>query len=477
MSSIAGAFIGLAPVLVAVAFVLIGFVNNAVPLDQLWRPMAIAVAAALAIQAVAVFALGWVRGSFWAFVAVGIVSGLFVLAGAAVLALTLFGLVARDSKRQYRLGGLLVAGVGATLLAVVALQGVARGAFDWEPIEIAAPEIGQLQAGPSIHLLMLDGYPREDLLAELGFDNGPFLSAMADIGFEAYAGSQSNYDRTPFSILTMLSMRHLDDISELDDVAGGTADQQRVAGRALLGAPLLDELESAGYRTRVVEGPVVHVPLGGAHLETSAGTATNFELDTLQRTPLAGVAEWFGFAMGQGRDHVTTTLDLFADPPDSPSFTFAHVMAPHAPFSFLADGSPAPAPPCYPATCAIFEGRPERLGWTDAEHWQRMVEHVEHVNALLLEAVGEIVADDPDAVIVLFSDHGMRVDDDQANMHRNLILARTPGEPGLFGESPTLVNVVPMLLNAYLGAEVPLLADQLYRSDDDPWFDVEPFAP
>ena len=33
-------FIGLSPALLAVAFVLIGFVNNAVPLDQLWRPLA-----------------------------------------------------------------------------------------------------------------------------------------------------------------------------------------------------------------------------------------------------------------------------------------------------------------------------------------------------------------------------------------------------------------------------------------------------
>ena len=69
------AFIGLAPVLVAVAFVLIGFVNNAVPLDQLWRPMAIAVAAALAIQAVAVLRARLGPGSFWAFVAVGVSGG------------------------------------------------------------------------------------------------------------------------------------------------------------------------------------------------------------------------------------------------------------------------------------------------------------------------------------------------------------------------------------------------------------------
>jgi hypothetical protein len=181
--------------------------------------------------------------------------------------------------------------------------------------------------------------------------------------------------------------------------------------------------------------------------------------------------------MDHGRQHLTATLALFSDPPPSPAFTLTHVMAPHAPFSFLSDGSPAPPPPCYPATCSVFEGRLERLGWTSEEHWDRMTEHLEHVNELLIDAVGSLVAEDPEAVIVLISDHGMLVDDDQANMHRNLILARTPGNPRLLGESPTLVNVMPALLNAYAGARIGPLADDLYRSDDEPWFDAVPFLP
>jgi hypothetical protein len=365
------------------------------------------------------------------------------------------------------------------LLAVLVAQGATRGAFDWSPIPVAARDTGPLTAGPSIHLLLLDGYPRADLLAEISFDNSTFLAAMAERGFDHYAASQSNYDRTPFSLLSLLSLRHFDEIHELDPFRGkgGIVEQERIAGRALLGLSLFDVLADAGYRTRVVESPVVHVPLGAADIVTSAGAATNFELDTLQRTPLAAVLEAFGFAMGQGRSHVTGTLDLFAGPPESPSFTLAHVMAPHAPFSFNADGSPAPAPPCYPATCAIFDGRVERLGWTADEHWARLVEHLQHLNALVLEAVDELIADDPEAVIVLFSDHGQLVDGEQANMFRNLILARTPGHPELLGPAPTLVNILPALLNAYLGADLAPLPDDLYGSDDDPWLQVEPYRP
>jgi hypothetical protein len=468
-----------APGLLAAAFVLLGFVSNAVPIDQLWRPLLIAIAVAVAIQAVAILGLGWVRGSFWAFVAVCVLTGLFLIAGAAVLALTVFGIVARGSEAQYRLGGLLTTGVAAAFLIFAVATGVSRGAFDWQPITLDPPEVGSLSVGPDIHLLLLDGYPRQDVLDGLGFDNRSFLSAMADRGFEVYPGSRSNYERTPFSLLTLLTLRHLDDINELEDVhaAGGKVDQERMAARGLLGVPLFDLAEEAGYRTRVVDGPVVHAPLGGADVVTSAGSATNFELDTLQRTPLALPFEALGFGMDQARAQITGALALFADPPESPAFTFTHVMAPHTPFSFEADGSEAPAPPCYPESCAIFDGQDESIGWSEEEHWDHMVAHVAHLNDLVVEAVDDLLAADPDAVIVILGDHGMRVGDNPETVHHNLLLARTPGHPGLFGESPTLVNVGPLLLNAYLGAHAELLADDLYDGGENPWFSVQRLAP
>lgn len=470
---------GLSPALLAVAFVLIGFIANAVPLNELWRPLLVALGVALAVQALAVVTLGWLRGSFWAFVVVSALAGLIILAGAAVLALSLFGIVTRAPERQYRLGGLLATGVALALVAVQVATGMSRGAFDWRPFQLAAPEVGTLALGPDVHLLLLDGYPRQDVLDGLGFDNGSFLSAMADRDFEVYPESRSNYDRTPFSLLTLLTLRHLDDIEELDgtDAVGGTVDQERIAGRALLGVPLFDLVEEAGYRTRVVEGPVVHAPLGGADEVTSAGSATNFELDTLQRTPLAVPFEALGFGMDQARDQVTGALGLFSNPPDSPSFTFTHVMAPHTPFSFEADGSEAAAPPCYPEACAIFDGQDEGIGWSEDEHWDHMVAHLTHLNDLVIDAVDELLAADPDAVIVIFGDHGMRVAGGDENIHRNLLLARTPGHQGLFGEAPTLINVVPQLLNSYLAGDVALLPGDLYTAGDDPWFEVQPFLP
>ena len=44
----------------------------------------------------------------------------------------------------------------------------------------------------------------------------------------------------------------------------------------------------------------------------------------------------------------------------------------------------------------------------------------------------------------------------------NLFWARTPGQPGLFPDDVTLVNVLPILFNAYLGTQLPLRPNALW---------------
>jgi hypothetical protein len=469
----------LAPVLIAMAFVLFGFSANAVPIDILWRPLMAVTAAAAALTLGAVITAGWLRGAFWAAVIVSVLTGMIALAGALVFALALFGFLGTRPGREYVLATMLTAAVGTLLAGAALLSGVRQGAFDWTPLATERLSLDGASVGPSIHVLLLDGYPRRDVLATVGFDNGPFLEALSQRGFDVYEDSHSNYDRTPFSILTMLSARHLTDIEALwtNPRPDGLAQEERLVARALLDTPALDALEDAGYRTRVMSGPVVHAPIGHADVEVGAGTANNFELDLLQDSPLAGALELAGFAAGQQRAQVSEVLAEFADPPEQATFTFAHVMAPHAPFVFNADGSPAGAPPCYPATCSIFQSDVDELGWTEAEYLHRLLGQIEHLNDLVLEALDDLVDRDPTAIVVVLSDHGIRMAGDPNALFRNLLVARTPGEARLLGEAPTPVNILPSILNAYLGASLSTQPDSRYQSGTDPWLAVERVGP
>lgn len=479
MSRIDRALIDLAPVVLAAAVVLASFVANAVPIEFLWRPLLIAIGVAVVVQAVAVRLGGWTRGSVWAFVALSILGGMPVLGGAIVFALALFWLIGSRGGREYLMAGRLAAMVAVVLVVAYLAIGARGHAFDWSPLDVPAIELGQATPGPSINVLLLDGYPRADVLAALDFDDAPFLAELERRGFDDYPDSHSNYDRTPFSVLTMLSMRHLADVPALwASQASGRVAQERLTARALLDLPLFRSLDAAGLRTRSLAGPVVHVPLGGASISDDAGTANNFELDLLQRSPLAGILEAFGFAAGQQRQQIVRTLAAFADPPDDVAFTFAHVMSPHAPLVFAADGSAAPAPPCYPATCSLFESEQDRLGWTDDEWRVRLADQISHLDRLVLDAIDALVERDPNAVIVIVSDHGVRLDGAGPSvMFRNLIVARTPGHPRLLGDHPTLINVLPAILDAYHGTHLPRLADSLHRAGTDPWLSIEDVAP
>ena len=468
--------VGVSPVLLAARLPLSSFVANAIPITLLWRPLVVALLVALVIQLVLVRILGWTRGSFWASVAVAALSGLFILAGAMVLALTILGAVRSAPGREYVLANILAATVSLVLVLGLAAEGAAHGAFTWTTIESGRVDVGHGDPGPSVHVLLLDGYPRDDTLRQIGLDNSPFLAALRDRGFDVYSDSYSNYDRTPFSLLSILSMQQLTEIPSIwpSPLPATTAEQERITARALLDPAAFTAFESRGYSTRALAGSVAHVPLGGADATVTALTANNYELDLLQNTPLAGLLEAAGFAVGQQRSQITRTLDAFARPPEAPSFTFAHVLAPHAPFVFAGDGSAVPAPPCYPERCAIFDNEIEKLGWTSDEYWDRFTGQVTYLNGLVIEAIDRLVETDPDGVVVLVSDHGARIPGDDGSMFRNFLAARTPGHPELFGPGPTPVNILPSILNAYLSTDIALSPDTIYEGGTNPWLAVRP---
>jgi hypothetical protein len=472
------AVVSVAAPFTAAAFVLIGFVANDVPIIWLWRPLVISVVASLLIELAFWWLLGGIRGAVWGFVTVATLTGMFVLAGLTILALFIFGLIRSRPLREYQLVGLLATLFSVVLLGVPAAIGVEGRAFDWTPLGARSVDLGTASSGPSIHILLLDGYPREDVLADAGFDNQQFLRALEDRGFDVYDDSLSNYDLTPFSLLSILSLEHIESIEAIQTarVQGSVAEQQRFVTRALLDPPIFDSLERIGYRTRLQTGDVVLVSMDGADTVWNAGTATNFELDALQRTPLAGALEAFGFAAAQHREHIESSLAEFANTPDGRVFTFAHVLTPHAPFVYEADGGPATSPPCYPATCQLYHPVADGVGWSRVEYRTRMAAHIQHVNQLVLRSIDGLLAQDPNSVVIVLSDHGTS-GEDPLDRFRNLILARTPDYPHLLGNAPTPINVLPRVLNAYLGTQLPLLPDTLYRhGDGGAWLEMEQVA-
>ncbi len=103
------------------------------------------------------------------------------------------------------------------------------------------------------------------------------------------------------------------------------------------------------------------------------------------------------------------------------------------------------------------------MGLSREQYATRWQGEIQYLNRRVIAAVAKLQAADPEAVIVLMADHGyvqeVRAGDPQARF-ANLFAAYTPDSPGLLADPPTPVNLLPRLLNHYLGTDLPIQADR-----------------
>ena len=466
-----------APPLLAIVFVLAIYVDTPVSLPQTYRALLVGGGAVLLIQLALSLLLR--SAGLGALAAAGV-----VLMVASIDWLVILGLVGgacawewirlRRERSGRSMRPLSVAAPPAVLALTVAYLGsvliTGTGAAAFGLPTIRQPRITEAvdpQGGPGIYVLMLDAYARADTLAGLGFDNREFLTSLEELDFQVAHDSRSNYTRTGLTLASMFNMAYLEDIPHLASPPEGYNQQHRyISGALHAGNRVLDILDAAGYETFYIPSriaqyavePVDHM-LAGAELD-------NFELHLLSRTRLAPFvsAEWL---YGQQRDR---TLQSFAQvasiagEASEPRFVFAHLMTPHPPFVFAADGTLPAVPSCFPATCSIFEPP------TDPNlAVERYIDQVQYTNKLVLATVRSIMDDEPNAVVVLMSDHGSRLTfGDLLESSRNFMAVHATGVH--MPDDLTPVALFPYLLNGYLDSHLDLPpARSLASLERTPW--------
>jgi hypothetical protein len=131
------------------------------------------------------------------------------------------------------------------------------------------------------------------------------------------------------------------------------------------------------------------------------------------------------------------------------------------------------------------------------EAWaQAYGEEVQYVDSLALDTVRQIRAKDPNAAIVLFSDHGHQwirfpygnpTDEpyaeygDMTQRSHILLAASTPGKDGVIEDDTMLVNVLGRLLHAYTGQPWDDQPDERFdcttnASQCTPWTETDDLA-
>jgi hypothetical protein len=159
-------------------------------------------------------------------------------------------------------------------------------------------------------------------------------------------------------------------------------------------------------------------------------------------------------------DHINRQLFILDQLPrltsiPEPKFVFAHLIVPHVPFVFAADGSILTDPGYY--SNELYEP-------VDREHLvQGYLNQVAFIDNQIVEVVRQIIEhSSPPPIIVLQGDHGLE------NENRLTILNAyylpENGSAGLY-PSITPVNTFRYIFNTYFDGQYELLPDTSYGED------------
>lgn len=399
---------------------LAGFNQEAAPSGYLLRPLLACLALSVVIGAVSLVAG---RYAVVASAAVALVVMKADLVGVLIAAIAVTAVqVARITRSSWVFARPVLYGSAVFLLSGVAFA-VPNISFSGSEAQSIAAE-----SSPPIYLVLLDGYPRNDTLVELGIDNTSFVEALSQRGFDHYPDAQSNYSWTHLTITELLGGSQ-----ELENELGSPFERRQLQESWRL---------PDGFVT--ISSPVAHTKIPNAP-DIGPGGINDFEVRLLGRSafsPFVG-----DLIMSDLRRRLDRSLSILSS--TTHRRVFAHLFAPHLPLLYEEDGSPRQVPTCWPV-CVMFNLLPEGVGMTTQEWVAGLRTNLGLLNSRLLEAVDAILAHSPDAVIVLFSDHGARYSlDDADEWYRTFLAARTPGHPKLFADEPSPAVILERVLESY----------------------------
>ena len=289
---------------------------------------------------------------------------------------------------------LLSVGLQATTAALVQrrhaagfVPSVVKGAFDT----------------PDIYYIVLDGYAREDVFRHIyGGDNSAFLQRLRNKGFYIADSARANYCQTYLSLASSLNSTPLDGLAE----ELGPASEDR--------GPLRQMIEHSNVVEFLRARRYVFVAFDSGYSGTKMTTAdvllepeesmseADAVLANAHLLPGLSISTQRRFALHRAR--LRYTFERLADMPerDTPQFVFAHIVAPHPPFVFNADGMPVQ--------------HEKRFGFHDGDAYMQRNsreqyvagyrEQLQFISSQLEGTLDAILARTPDALILVQSDHG-----------------------------------------------------------------------
>ena len=381
-------------------------------------------------------------------------------------------------KRQQLLG---VVAIAAVLLAIPARQVLADLATKSRVLEGEQARFeGIVRIRPNVYWIVLDGYPRADILRrDFDFDNAAFLENIERRGYTVQSRATSNYATSLDSVANTVGMSYRLTPGPPMGAAPTPLDRYAmVRGRNASVA----QFRRFGYR-------YVHFSSGYDNMTlcsnepdacvTGSRGLDEVDVALLSRTPYMDeslprgrltAANEQAFVRGSVAD-LEAKLPLIQEVP-APFFVYAHILMPHPPMRVDAE-------------CREIPARPDLRTW-DPGNRGKFTDQIACVNRQTLQLLDRLASTDPEALVVVQADHGSAFSQPFARPHdqwtpeqaeeRFAILSavKLPGScSGIdVPDALTSVNTFRVVFSCLTGTVWDLLPPRHFVSPYEPFLDA-----
>lgn len=328
---------------------------------------------------------------------------------------------------------------------------------------------------PNVYYLIFDEYGGdENLESYFGFDNSAFYAQLEERGFSISHSSRNT--ESCWSDTLIPNMLNLDYVAD-DSMP------ERIRRNYLKDPTLAQLFRSNGYQINLINHRS-YLDISGAR-ELTQGQTEDTISDYLFHNSIYCKIPWVKDKLSRWmfenyRDNYQGPLENALDAlkncyqaaQGQPTLTISYIQCPHAPFLYNADGS----------VRDLFNA----WLWKDASLYPGQLQYL---NTVILETIDNIQKNDPDAVILLQSDHGARVPlhmveqyggprfDAEAEtpiMQSVLCCAYIPGEI-IDIEGDTCINAARKTIDAVFGTQLGSITpasgyviDEIYNAEPHP---------
>lgn len=396
------------------------------------------------------------------------ITSLAAMAAASALAISFW--------RNARTTQILNASAAAVLVYHLLVMG-SIGMRGPPPADGDAAETGQFAGAvaggqsPNIFHIVLDGYPRKDVLAEVyGVDNTAFIGRLEGLGFAVAERAVTPYNQTLAVMNSVFFGRYLSDATVRPGL--NQKEYREALSIQLQRNPVTAAFSAMGYTIAANQPDYPPVGQWQADLLFNDARAnfTAFERTLIEQTFLRETLENFGLR----DDSATTIRETFAIPfwrdVRSPFFAYVHVIAPHPPFDVDRNGNPREQSRHGLGDASVLHAMQPRL---QLEYRNGYVEKLLFTNAEVYGYIETILRDVPDPkIIVVHGDHGggLFMDHDDANAtcsreRYSPLLAVYSSDGALQNALPAdmnLINLYRLVFNTYFQTDMLLLANQSF---------------